>query len=321
MKVFSHPPGENWIVDRITQEFCSATTHDVVGLNDCDTIMLFAPWVWRQYPAKFLQDKNFILMLHHIVEDKFNIDDFKSRDIYVDQYVVPNEYTYNYVKKHTEKPIEQICYWINPQLWPSYQKDAARQELKKICLRNSDAIATNVDLNIDLNNHIVVGSFQRDTEGSDLRTPKYEKGPDLFIKSIKNVKNRENLLVLLGGWRRQYIISQLEDLNIKYIYLERPPLELINLMYDCLDLYIVSSRYEGGPQAIIECAYKKVPIISNDVGIAKRILEKKCVTPVENTFFIPDENQVDIAYENCLEVLLPKQIEKFDKLIQQNREQ
>ena len=259
-------------------------------------------------------------MLHHIVEGKFDAEDFKSRDMFVDQYVVPNKHTYEFVNKYTEKPIEQICYWLNPQLWPSYNKELARTRFKEICSKNITATITNTSPDIDLNDHIVVGSFQRDTEGSDLKTPKYEKGPDLFIESIKNVENRENLLVLLGGWRRQYIISRLEELGIKYIYLERPPLQVINLMYDCLDLYIVSSRYEGGPQAIIECAYKKIPIISNDVGIARVILESGCVTSVKDTFFIPDENQVTIAHENCLEVLLPKQINKLDKIIQNNNE-
>ena len=46
----------------------------------------------------------------------------------------------------------------------------------------------------------------------------------------------------------------------------------INELYNLLDLYIVSSRFEGGPQSILECAATKTPIISTDVGIAKEIL-------------------------------------------------
>ena len=36
-------------------------------------------------------------------------------------------------------------------------------------------------------------------------------------------------------------------------------------------MYIVSSRLEGGPQAILESALTKTPIISTDVGIASSI--------------------------------------------------
>tara|TARA_Y100000310_G_scaffold204220_1_gene204487 strand:+ start:3154 stop:4107 length:954 start_codon:yes stop_codon:yes gene_type:complete len=315
MKVFSHPPGEDWIIDRITSEFCLNTTHDVTSLYDCDTIVLFAPWVWRQYPVQALKEKKLVVMMHHIVEEKFNVEEFKARDVFVDQYIVPNKHTLKSIDKHTTKPIEEICYWINPELWPSIDKIKAREDFKKICSKNKNSLVTNVGLDIDFEKHTVIGSFQRDTEGSDLKTPKYEKGPDLFIKSIENIKNRENLLILLGGWRRQYIISQLEELGVKYIHLNRPPLETINLMYDCLDLYIVSSRFEGGPQAIIECAYKKVPIISNDMGIAKTILHEECVVNVEDNFFIPKEIHVNYAYETCLNVLLSRQIKEYDKVI------
>ena len=46
----------------------------------------------------------------------------------------------------------------------------------------------------------------------------------------------------------------------------------INDLYNILDLYIVSSRIEGGPQAIMEAAYTKTPIVSTDVGVASEIL-------------------------------------------------
>ena len=44
----------------------------------------------------------------------------------------------------------------------------------------------------------------------------------------------------------------------------------INELYNLLDLYVVSSRFEGGPQSILECGITKTPIISTNVGIAKK---------------------------------------------------
>jgi hypothetical protein len=37
-------------------------------------------------------------------------------------------------------------------------------------------------------------------------------------------------------------------------------------MYNSLDLYIISSRCEGGPQALFEAAYLKIPILSTKSG-------------------------------------------------------
>ena len=48
--------------------------------------------------------------------------------------------------------------------------------------------------------------------------------------------------------------------------------EEINELYNILNLYIVASRYEGGPQSILECSLTRTPIISTDVGIASEIL-------------------------------------------------
>ena len=50
--------------------------------------------------------------------------------------------------------------------------------------------------------------------------------------------------------------------------------ETLNELYNILDIYIVSSRLEGGPQAILESAITKTPIISSDVGVASQILNQ-----------------------------------------------
>ncbi len=83
--------------------------------------------------------------------------------------------------------------------------------------------------------------------------------------------------VLLSGWRRQYVISRLEAVGVPYVYHERPILPEINKFYNALDAYIVASRYEGGPQSILECATIGIPIVSRDVGVASEILHPSCV--------------------------------------------
>ena len=88
-------------------------------------------------------------------------------------------------------------------------------------------------------------------------------------------KTKNELLIILSGKRRQYIINELIKRNINYKYFEMVDFQKLNQLYNCLDLYIVASRIEGGPQAIVECAITKTPLISTDVGIASEILSKK----------------------------------------------
>ena len=75
-------------------------------------------------------------------------------------------------------------------------------------------------------------------------------------------------------------------------------------MYAACDLYVVSSRYEGGPQAIIEASAMKIPIISTDVGIASSILSGRCITDLSE-FFIPT-SEIDYNYENVKKIDIKK---------------
>ena len=58
--------------------------------------------------------------------------------------------------------------------------------------------------------------------------------------------------------------------------------ETLNELYNILDMYIVSSRTEGGPQAIVESATTKTPIISTDVGVASQILNPESLFDSNN---------------------------------------
>jgi hypothetical protein len=48
----------------------------------------------------------------------------------------------------------------------------------------------------------------------------------------------------------------------------------LNRLYNLLDLYLVCSRWEGGPHSILEACFAKRKVLSTRVGIAEDILEK-----------------------------------------------
>jgi glycosyltransferase involved in cell wall biosynthesis len=131
-------------------------------------------------------------------------------------------------------------------------------------------------------------------------------------------KEIKNLHVLITGKRRNYIINELTDKGIKFSYFEMLDFESLNELYNCLDLYIVASRYEGGPQAILECGITKTPIISTDVGIAKEILASESIFDMSN--YAQAEPNIEIAYKNSQEIsmlkMFPKYIKMFEDLIE-----
>ena len=116
---------------------------------------------------------------------------------------------------------------------------------------------------------ILIGSFQRDTE-VDLLTPKFEKGPDLFCEVVSYLDSSK-FAVVLAGPRRNYIQKRLNEMNVNTFHLGNVPYQEMNKLYNAIDLYLVSSRVEGGPQALIEAPLAGTAVFSTDVGIARDI--------------------------------------------------
>lgn len=282
MKVFVLAPRENWICDRIAEEWIR--NNPEVNTNDpleADLIWLLAGWCWNHLHPKILASKKVLVTVHHIVPEKFNEQskrDFLARDQFVDCYHTPNHKTAEILRQFTDKPIFSVCYWYDAKQWFPEDKISCRKEL-----------------NIP-EDKFIVGSFQRDTEGGTTN-PKLEKGPDLLCEFLKKLQSEKDIHVLLGGWRREYVIGRLESENIEYDFFERASLNKLRKMYNACDLYVVSSRYEGGPQAILEAACMNVPIISRDVGIARDVLSPYCLLDIPDQVCIPKQEWTDYNFE------------------------
>ena len=130
------------------------------------------------------------------------------------------------------------------------------------------------------------------------------KGPDILIEVIKLYKKTySKLAVVLAGYRRQYVIKKLKELNIKYYYFENIDKSQLNKLYNSLNLYVVSSRVEGGPRAIVESAITKTPIISTNVGIVSEILDSKSIYKNSESAVNSIPN-VDYAYNNVINLII-----------------
>lgn len=119
----------------------------------------------------------------------------------------------------------------------------------------------------------VIGSFQKDGVGWDEGLePKLIKGPDIFLKVVAQLAKDNKIHVLLTGPSRGYVKKGLESLGVAYTHI--PYVEdstAIAPYYHALDLYLVASRVEGGPQAILEAWASGVPLVATRVGMVPDI--------------------------------------------------
>ncbi len=158
-------------------------------------------------------------------------------------------------------------------------------------------IAALLGIDFDLiKNKFLIGSFQRDTLGSDLISPKWQKGPELLIDILSSLPDKDRWLLLLAGPRRHFIINECEKKGIPYYYYGVKPIRGIDdistntlgqqkmpLLYNLIDCYIVTSKSEGGPKAITEACFCKTLIFSTDVGLSSDILDRRCIFRNINT--------------------------------------
>lgn len=121
----------------------------------------------------------------------------------------------------------------------------------------------------------VVGSFQKDGVGwGEGNEPKLVKGPDILLQVIRRLKEHiPDLFVLLSGPARGYVTLGLNTMKVpyKHIYIKTYP--DISKLYQALDVYLVTSRQEGGPKAVLESMASGIPIISTCVGQAMDLIE------------------------------------------------
>ena len=300
MKIYLNEANESWVVDRFRKEWIEnnldITTENI---EEADIVWIIAPWTWKKINKKHLRNKKVVCTIHHIDFEKFNNKEkknFYKRDKYVDTYHAISTKTEEQIRSLTDKDIETIPFWINQNIF--YE------------IKNKNILRSKFNLNTE---SFIVGSFQRDTEGKDLVSPKLSKGPDRFIEILIELnKKNKNIEVLLTGKRRDYLIKNLKKNKIPYIYHEMITFEQLNELYNCIDLYIVASRVEGGPQAILECAITKTPIISTDVGIASKILDESSIFTMEN--FSTAKPSESYAYKNSIKYKIPEWFDNFENL-------
>lgn len=120
---------------------------------------------------------------------------------------------------------------------------------------------------------VVIGSFQKDGVGwGEGNEPKLVKGPDVLCDALEELSKRLDIHVLLSGPSRGYVKNRLQNASINFTHVVKKKNEDVVELYKAIDLYMVSSRVEGGPMAILESLAAGVPLVTTKVGMAPDIL-------------------------------------------------
>jgi len=310
----NHPEfkNEKWICDELKKEFTDYFGEEIVTMdpNLAGIIWYLAPWNYGHIPVSMnreewlglLKTKKVVFTMHHIDEEKYakgQLDKtFQFMREYGTKWHAICGKTFDFLKKnYGEIPIIMEYLWVDNEIFFEI-KDKTR-------LREKWGLTG-----------YIVGSFQKDTEGKT-NEPKMSKGPDVFVNIMEDIQNdHPDLLVVLSGTRRTYIINELEKRGIPFKYFEMVTLHELNELYNCLDLYVVSSRVEGGPRAIVEAGLAKTPIISTEVGIASYLMQTDSIYDVNNwQSYKMAQPYIEELYERVSELEKKKQIWRIKNML------
>lgn len=250
----------------------------------------------------------------------------------IDTWIVANSTTYDFlVKLKGDINIHKLPFFVDKKVFYPV---------------NESKFLIASQLGIDLkkiSNKLLIGSFQRDSEGNDLSKAKWQKDPETLVRICKKISDK-NFVLILAGPRRHYIIRECRKHKIPYIFLGeesyinefRDDLEInslseekINLLYNLIDVYIISSKSESGPKAIIENSLCKTLVFSTDVGLAKDFIHPDLIYTSEDlngvAGFITyvcknkEKSQEYIRYnfENANNIMAPDNFLKIYKEISQ----
>ncbi len=138
----------------------------------------------------------------------------------------------------------------------------------------------------------VIGSFQKDGNGwGEGWEPKLIKGPDVFLRVIDAVRDRiPGLMVLLTGPSRGFVKRGLDQLRVPYRHIMLDRYEDVAQCYRALDTYLIASREEGGPKAVLESMASGVPLVTTRVGQAIDLVQH-----TTNAWMSPSEDVPGLA--------------------------
>lgn len=330
MRIFSIVDQQSdWYPKEAFDQFRRYSNMDfVTNPNHADLIWIFSyyapidsilawPQKIRQHSGLFIKKHKtltkipVITTLHHLSPDKAHIWQpiLNILKPITSTWHCPSPDNLGPVKEQLSS-ITHLPYWVDTKRFkplPSWEKDALKKRY-------------------NLPGHrIIIGSFQRDTE-SDGVIPKLDKGPDIFCSVIEKLP-RDKFHVLLTGPRRGYIEKRLSKSKIAFTSLGHVDANEINGLYNCLDYYLVTSRLEGGPQAILESAATRTKIFSTPVGISNLLSQNTIVHQPEtfpNLLQKPYPDVLDehhkMSQEHSAQNIIPKYVQYFASLAKKSHE-
>jgi len=117
----------------------------------------------------------------------------------------------------------------------------------------------------------------------------YEKGFDLLVKAFARLSGefREWVLVIVGSGQEKHVLQDLiRHLGISGSVFLPGKVGNLHNWYQCADVYVLSSRFEGFPNTLVEAMAYGLPVVSVDCESGPG----EIIRPGVDGFLVPSED-------------------------------
>ena len=121
---------------------------------------------------------------------------------------------------------------------------------------------------------------------------------DRLIKAMKKIEE-DYILVIVGKdvksrYNRNYCEKLSKELNVNVKFTGKISREDVLSAYQCADVFVLASQYEGFGIVLLESMASGVPFVSTDAGAAKDLAENGC------GFIVKDEEEMGKTIKTLL---------------------
>jgi glycosyltransferase involved in cell wall biosynthesis len=110
-----------------------------------------------------------------------------------------------------------------------------------------------------------------------------EKGPDIAVEALARLQNSNARLLLLGdGREKEAVRARASELGVGDRILWRGAVPNAGALFAAFDAFLLSSRTEGTPMALLEAMAASVPIVATAVGGVPDVVDADSAWLVES---------------------------------------
>lgn len=141
------------------------------------------------------------------------------------------------------------------------------------------------------------------------------KGPDILIEAAGQVRRRGfeiSLIVVGDGKYRRDLATKAKDIGLdgQAIFLGQVPYSELQNIYDRADIFVLPSRQEGLPRAMMEAMARALPCVGSTVGGIPEMLAAEDLVPPADADALADKICEIIASPKRLSQMSARNFEK-----------